>query len=357
MDRLNIGEIILRLRKEKGITQDQLASMVGISAGAVSKWENGNSTPDISLLSPLARALNTTPDVLLNFHPELSEIEVTNIKEELTKVFLHKGYVDGEEKCQRYLKDYPNSVHLKVVIASLLNMYLMMSEDNSEEFIKRKRMESLGLFQEVVENRDPKYTSIALFSIAHIQMELGNYEESEKALNDIPQTIDPVTLYPALFIKQEKTKEGMKYCNNKLLYYVNNSCLMLIILAKISKIHGNYEKAIFYLDSSYKLHNIFKIGINAATYNFIKLYIETEQKEEAAKWFKTYVDELISTGYDYHSNSYFEEIELEVKQEEQKIMRKMLLQEMIGEEEFKSLAGILDYEDAMKELKDAISEM
>ena len=354
MKRLNIGEIILRLRKDKGITQDQLASMVGISAGAVSKWENGNSTQDISLLSPLARALNTTPNVLLSFHKELSEKEVSNIKGELTKLFLHKGYIEGEEKCQRYLKNYPNSVHLKVVIASLLDMYLMMLEDNSGEFIKRKRMESLDLFQEVVENRDPKYTSIALFSIAHIQMELENYEESEKSLNDIPQTIDSVTLYPALFIKQGKTKEGMKYCNNKLLYYVNNSCLMLIMLAKISKIQGNYEKAIFYLDSSHKLHNIFKIGINAATYN---LYIETDQREEAAKWFKTYVDELISTGYDYHSNPYFEEIELEVKQEEQKVMRKMLLQEMIGEEEFKSLAGILDYENAIKELKDAISEM
>ncbi|MGL4107399.1 helix-turn-helix domain-containing protein [Clostridium sp. LP20] len=357
MDRLNVGEIILRLRKEKGITQDQLASMVGISAGAVSKWENGNSMPDISLLSPLARALNTTPDVLLSFHQDLSEKEVSNIKEELTKLFLHEGYKEGEEKSQMYLKNYPNSIHLKVVIASLLNMYLMMSEDNSEEFIKRKRMESLGLFQEVVENRDPKYTSIALFSIAHIQMELGNYEESEKALNDISQTIDPVTLYPALFIKQGKTKEGMKYCNNKLLYYVNNSCFMLIMLAKISKVQGDYEKAIFYLESSHALHNIFKIGINAATYNFIKLYIETDKKEEAAKWFKTYVDELISTGYDYHSNPYFEEIELEVKEEEQKVMRKRLLEEMVGEEEFKALAGILDYESAINKLKDAISEM
>jgi transcriptional regulator with XRE-family HTH domain len=43
MNRLNIGKTILQLRKEKNITQEQLAIMVGVSAGAVSKWETGNS--------------------------------------------------------------------------------------------------------------------------------------------------------------------------------------------------------------------------------------------------------------------------------------------------------------------------
>ena len=185
---LNIGETILQLRKEKDITQEQLAFMVGISAGAVSKWENGNSMPDISLLAPLARALNTSLDVLLSFHKELSEIEIANINQELTKVFLNEGYAAGEAKCQKYLNEYPNSIHLKVVVAGLIEMYLMMSEDNSEEFIKTKRQESLALFKQVAESKEPKYTSMALFSIAHINMVLENYEESEKALKEIPQT-------------------------------------------------------------------------------------------------------------------------------------------------------------------------
>ncbi|WP_353846246.1 helix-turn-helix transcriptional regulator [Clostridium sp. ZBS20] len=50
------------------------------------KWENGNSMPDISLLGLLARALNTSIDVLLSFHQELSEIEVANIEQELIKI-------------------------------------------------------------------------------------------------------------------------------------------------------------------------------------------------------------------------------------------------------------------------------
>lgn len=82
LNRLNIGEKILQLRKEKNITQEQLAFMVGVSAGAVSKWENGNSMPDITLIAPLARALNTSLDVLFSFEQEVSETEVTNIKQE-----------------------------------------------------------------------------------------------------------------------------------------------------------------------------------------------------------------------------------------------------------------------------------
>lgn len=114
MNKLNIGETILRLRKEKNITQEQLAFMVGVSAGAVSKWETGNSTPDISLLAPLARALNTSLDILLSFQQELSESEVADIKQKLIEVFLHEGYDAGEVKCQQYLKEYPNSIPLKL---------------------------------------------------------------------------------------------------------------------------------------------------------------------------------------------------------------------------------------------------
>ena len=52
---LKIGANIAALRKEKGFTQEQLAAMIGVSAPAVSKWETGNSYPDITLLCPLAR--------------------------------------------------------------------------------------------------------------------------------------------------------------------------------------------------------------------------------------------------------------------------------------------------------------
>ena len=60
-----MGKRISDLRKSKGMTQEQLAQQLGVTAQAVSKWENDLSCPDISILPPLAEALGVTTDELL----------------------------------------------------------------------------------------------------------------------------------------------------------------------------------------------------------------------------------------------------------------------------------------------------
>lgn len=60
-----LGSRIARLRKRKEITQDQLAEYMGISAQAVSKWENDITCPDITALPKLADHFNVTVDELL----------------------------------------------------------------------------------------------------------------------------------------------------------------------------------------------------------------------------------------------------------------------------------------------------
>lgn len=57
MEELLIGEVVYKLRKEKGITQEQLANFIGVSTAAVSKWESGTSYPDITLLPAIATFL------------------------------------------------------------------------------------------------------------------------------------------------------------------------------------------------------------------------------------------------------------------------------------------------------------
>ena len=60
-----LGKRIAALRREKGLKQDELAEMLGISAQAVSKWENDLTCPDISLLPSLAKILGVSVDELL----------------------------------------------------------------------------------------------------------------------------------------------------------------------------------------------------------------------------------------------------------------------------------------------------
>ncbi len=62
---MNLGKTILDLRKSKNITQEELAAQVGVTAAAVSKWENGYTLPDILMLSALADFFEVTTDELL----------------------------------------------------------------------------------------------------------------------------------------------------------------------------------------------------------------------------------------------------------------------------------------------------
>ena len=69
MEQQTMGKRIAQLRKEKGYTQEQLAELVGVSAQAVSKWENDVSCPDISILPQLSTVLGVTTDELLGAKP------------------------------------------------------------------------------------------------------------------------------------------------------------------------------------------------------------------------------------------------------------------------------------------------
>ena len=62
---MNIGTIILALRKKKNITQEALAAELGVTAAAVSKWEKGCTLPDILMLCALADFFQVTTDELL----------------------------------------------------------------------------------------------------------------------------------------------------------------------------------------------------------------------------------------------------------------------------------------------------
>jgi transcriptional regulator with XRE-family HTH domain len=66
MDGKKVGEQIVTLRKEKGFTQETLAEALSVSPQAVSKWENGHSLPETSLLADLARILDCSIDTILN---------------------------------------------------------------------------------------------------------------------------------------------------------------------------------------------------------------------------------------------------------------------------------------------------
>ena len=81
---MTIGKRIAALRREKGLKQDDLAQMLEVSPQAVSKWENDQTCPDISLLPKLAKVLGVSVDELLSGKQETQPL-VTMVSEQQRK--------------------------------------------------------------------------------------------------------------------------------------------------------------------------------------------------------------------------------------------------------------------------------
>lgn len=81
---MTIGKRIAALRREKNLKQDDLAQMLEVSPQAVSKWENDQTYPDISLLPKLAKILGVSVDELLSGKQELQPV-VTLVPEDQRK--------------------------------------------------------------------------------------------------------------------------------------------------------------------------------------------------------------------------------------------------------------------------------
>ena len=70
-----LAQKLREFRKKQGLTQEQLAEAMGVTVGAVSKWESGASTPDVSLILELADFFETSVDVLLGYTQQSASLE------------------------------------------------------------------------------------------------------------------------------------------------------------------------------------------------------------------------------------------------------------------------------------------
>jgi len=95
-----LGKRIAEYRKEKGLTQEELAEKLGVSAQAVSKWENDNSCPDIMMLPKLAEIFGITTDELLVGKDDIPEVRLIpadkrkNIDDMMLRIVINSGEGD-----------------------------------------------------------------------------------------------------------------------------------------------------------------------------------------------------------------------------------------------------------------------
>ena len=133
---MNIGEKIKKLRKQKDMTQEQLAEYLNISTQAVSKWETNLTLPDITLLPVLANIFNVSADVLLGIDIDVKEKRIQEIIDHASE-HGNKGYLEKSAEILRSgLKEYPNSYRLMVDFVRCIRINLPeRTEEEKKEAI------------------------------------------------------------------------------------------------------------------------------------------------------------------------------------------------------------------------------
>lgn len=132
MNGLNLPNNIARLRHERSLTQEELADFIGVTKASVSKWENGQSMPDILLLPQLAAFFDVTIDELVGYEPQLSGRQIRHLYAGLAKDFASLPFYEVLEKTRslahRYYSCYPFLLQLVVLYWN----HFMLVEDEGE---------------------------------------------------------------------------------------------------------------------------------------------------------------------------------------------------------------------------------
>jgi len=132
---IRIGENIKRLRKAKSVTQEQVAELLGISVTAVSKWERGETYPDITLLFPLAHYFEVTLDELMGYDEGRVQAEISATLSEYRSLWLTES-----EKARKLIKkayrDYPNDY--LVMHYYMWNLAGDMADNDNETLLAHK---------------------------------------------------------------------------------------------------------------------------------------------------------------------------------------------------------------------------
>lgn len=130
---IHIAENIARERKEKGVTQEELASFMGVSKASVSKWETGNSYPDVHFLPQLAAYFNISLDELMGYEPQLTDEEIRTLYTKLIDEFAAKPLDEMLERCRVIVKKYYACSSLLYQIATLLLNYAPEAENDAQK--------------------------------------------------------------------------------------------------------------------------------------------------------------------------------------------------------------------------------
>lgn len=190
MNTLNFSDNLVRLRRKKQITQEELADFIGITKASVSKWETKQSMPDILLLPELAAFFDVSIDDLLGYDPQMSREQIQRIYQELAGAFAHCPFEETMAKSQELSKQYYSCYPLLLQICGLWLNHFMLAESRGRQ--EEILADLCNLCSHIISDcRDIGLCNDAVFLRASAELILGH---SGEVIEDLESLLDPYRL-------------------------------------------------------------------------------------------------------------------------------------------------------------------
>ncbi len=172
---MKLAENIRAFRKERSLTQEQIAEVLGVTAGAVHKWEAKMSVPDLELIVEMADLFDTSVDVLLGYEMKDNRLEATARR---LREYRRSKDREGLAKAEKALKKYPHSFKIVQECASLYGGFGL--ESGNRDYLLRALELTEQSLPLLGQNTDPEISQQTLYGkMANIYLGL---DETNKAI-------------------------------------------------------------------------------------------------------------------------------------------------------------------------------
>lgn len=260
-----IHQIIHQKRKALGLTQDDIATYLNVSTAAVSKWENGLTSPDISLLAPLARLLKTDVNTLLCFSEDMSVEEIGRFCEQISTLARETGYAEGFAKAAEKIHEYPHNETLLHCLTLVLDSLLVLADLPEDK--KRPYGEKItAWYQRLMESDDESIRNSAEYMTANRLIRTGRYSEAQVILDRMPdkETIlqsvaDKGLLQVRLYEEKGEHEKAAADLQRMLLTALNKAQMLLYKLLDTEIATGNLQAAERIADKTAQMVTLFDL--------------------------------------------------------------------------------------------------
>lgn len=320
MNRLNIADNIVQLRHNKKITQEQLAEFIGVTKASVSKWENSQSTPDITILPLLATFFDVTVDELLGYTPQLSKEQIQNLYQKFSEKFAECPFEEVMSETQGYVKRYYSCYPFLLQICILWLNHCKMAENGESQ--KEICLSIDRLCRHIKENcKDMRIHGNAVVLQTLVYFQLGRTQEIVDELEEFSasnrfgnQSSVLLAQAYAMLGKAEKADvfAQISMYDNVMNLLANAVCYLMIHTEHLSVCEETIKR-IEQLAEIYSIADLNPNSLASFEYQAAICYLAHEEKQEALEHIDKYIlclFNLFSSAELYlHGDAYFNRIE------------------------------------------------